>query len=44
MTNDDPKITDFMKNASVDEILSNAELWGEDLIRYKDGVNKYVDM
>lgn len=44
MTNDDPKITEFMKNASVDEILSNAELWGEDLIRYKDGVNRYVDM
>ena len=44
MTNDDPKVTEFMKNASVDEILSNVELWGEDLIRYKDGVNKYVNM
>jgi len=43
MTNDSPDVTAFMKKASVDEILANEELWGEDLIRFKDGVNKYVD-
>jgi tagaturonate reductase len=43
MTNDDPAITAFMKNSSVEEILANKELWGEDLSRIKDGVNKYVN-
>ncbi len=31
MTNDDPKVCEFMKNASVPEILANTELWDEDL-------------
>ena len=43
MTNDDPKVTEFMKNSSVEEILANAALWGEDLSRFAYGVNKYVN-
>ena len=31
MTNDDPKVTAFMKTASVREILTNEALWGENL-------------
>lgn len=31
MTNDAPEVTAFMKNASIDEILGNVSLWGEDL-------------
>lgn len=31
MTNDDPKVTAFMKKSSINEILENTELWGEDL-------------
>lgn len=31
MTNDDPEVTAFMKNASVKEILANTKLWDEDL-------------
>ena len=31
MTNDDPAVTEFMKNSDVKTILSNKELWGEDL-------------
>ena len=31
MPNDDPKVCEFMKNATVAEILSNTELWDEDL-------------
>jgi hypothetical protein len=31
MTNDDPEVTAFMKNASLAEILSNEKLWGRDL-------------
>lgn len=31
MTNDDPEITEFMKSASVREILTNKSLWGENL-------------
>ena len=31
MTNDDADVIDFMKNHSTEEILANAELWGEDL-------------
>ena len=29
--NDGPKVMEFMKEASVAEILGNAELWGQDL-------------
>ena len=38
MTNDDPKICEFMKNSSVEEILANEELWGEDVSHLKDAV------
>lgn len=31
MTNDDPDVVKFMKNATVEEILANTALWGEDL-------------
>ena len=31
MTNDDPKVCEFMKNATVPEILANTELWDQDL-------------
>ena len=31
MTNDSPEVVEFMKKSSVDEILANKELWGEDL-------------
>lgn len=43
MTNDDPKVTEFMKTASVEDILSNAELWGEDISFMADEVKKNVD-
>ena len=43
MTNDDPKVTEFMRKSSVEEILANEDLWGEDLSRYACGVNKYVN-
>lgn len=43
MTNDDPQITAFMKNASVDEILSATELWGEDLSYLSEEIRKYAD-
>ena len=31
MTNDDPEVVKFMKTATVEEILANPSLWGEDL-------------
>ena len=31
MTNDDPDVVKFMKTATVEEILANTDLWGEDL-------------
>jgi len=43
MTDDDAKVTEFMKNASVAEILANTELWDEDLSFLKDEVEKYVN-
>ncbi len=43
MTNDDEKITEFMKTATVEEILANKELWDEDLSFLKDEVLKYVN-
>lgn len=43
MTNDDPKITAFMRSASVEEILANSELWGQDLSFLCDEVSKYVN-
>ena len=41
--NDDEKVMEFMKNASVNDILSNADLWGEDLSSIADEVSKYVN-
>ncbi len=41
--NDDEKVMEFMKNASVSEILANKELWGEDLSNLTEEVIKYVN-
>ena len=42
-TNDDAEVTAFMKEASVEEILKNTDLWGEDLTILKDEVSKHVN-
>ncbi|MBO7217676.1 MAG: tagaturonate reductase, partial [Clostridia bacterium] len=43
MTNDDPDVVAFMKTASVDEILSNVSLWGEDISFMAEEVKKNVN-
>lgn len=43
MTNDDAEVTAFMKTASVEEILKNTNLWGEDLSCLESEIKKYVD-
>lgn len=43
MTNDDLKITEFMRTASTDDILSNESLWGEDLSYLSEEIKKYAD-
>ena len=43
MTNDAPEIVEFMKSASVADILSKTEYWGEDLSFMYDEVVKYVN-
>ena len=43
MTNDDKDVCDFMKNASVEEILANKALWDEDLSHLCEEVKKYVN-
>ena len=43
MTNDDADVVDFMKTASVDEILANTKLWDKDLTYLAEGVKKYVN-
>ena len=43
MTNDDKEVTEFMKAASVSEILANEKLWDADLSYLKDEVEKYVN-
>lgn len=43
MPNDDAEVMTFMKKASVEEILKNTSLWGEDLSYLKDGIEKYAD-
>ncbi len=43
MTNDDKEICEFMKTASVDEILSNTKLWDKDLTYLAEEVKKYVN-
>ena len=40
MTNDSPEVVEFMKKSSVDEILANKELWGEDLSFLVDEVKR----
>ncbi len=43
MTNDDPEVVAFMKNATVDDILANASLWGEDISFMAEEVKKNVN-
>ncbi len=41
--NDDKEICEFMKNSDVKTILANEKLWGEDLSKLSDEVEKYVN-
>ena len=43
MTNDDAQIVEFMKTASIRDILKNETLWGEDLSYLESEITKYVD-
>ncbi len=43
MTSDDKDVTEFMRGATVSEILANTSLWGEDLSFLCDEVNKYAN-
>lgn len=43
MTNDDKEICEFMKTASVEEILANTALWDQDLTSLCGEVKKYVN-
>ena len=43
MTNDDKEICEFMKTASVEEILANTSLWDQDLSSLCAEVSKYVN-
>ena len=43
MANDDKDVMEFMKNASVEEILANEKLWDTDLTFLKEEILKYVD-
>ncbi len=43
MATDDEEIIEFIKNASVEEILSNTKLWDMDLSFLNSEVSKYVD-
>lgn len=43
MTNDAADIVEFMKTATVDEILANTKLWDADLSYLADEVKKYVN-
>ncbi len=43
MTNDDPQVTEFMKNADLKDVLANTELWGEDLTYLEGGILKHVN-
>ena len=42
MTNDDAKICEFMKNASVKDILGRVDLWGEDLTRFTETIENLL--
>jgi tagaturonate reductase len=41
--NDDAKVMEFMKNASIAEILANTDLWDKDLSELLSEVSKHVD-
>lgn len=41
--NDDSKVMEFMKTATIPEILGNTDFWGEDLTYLADEVKKYVN-
>ena len=43
MTNDDKEICEFMKTATVKEILANKKLWDYDLTHLCEEVEKYVN-
>ncbi len=43
MTNDDKEICEFMKTASVEDILANTKLWDKDLSYLAEEVKKYVN-
>ena len=43
MTNDDADVTEFMRTATVGEILKNQSLWGTDLSFLESEILKYVD-
>ena len=43
MTNDAPEITEYMKNASVAQILAREDYWGQDLSFLLEEVERYVD-
>ena len=43
MTNDAPEIVEFMKTATVSDILARADYWGTDLSFMRDEVAKYVN-
>ncbi len=43
MTNDDKEVCEFMKNASVKDILANKALWDYDLTHLQEEIEKYVN-
>jgi hypothetical protein len=43
MTNDAADVTEFMKTATVEEILANTKLWDKDLSYLAEEVKKYVN-
>ena len=43
MTNDDAEVMEFMKTATVDEILANTKLWDKDISYLAEEVKKYVN-
>ena len=40
MPNDDAGVMEFMKTATVEEILANEDLWDEDLSRFADKIKE----
>ena len=43
MTNDDPAVCEFMKNAELSEILANKELWGEDVSSLYEDIKAFLN-